>query len=68
MTEDRSEYVNQIWVCNSDGTGHLQLTKGDKNNSNPKWSPDNQHIAFVSAREGKTNLYIMPIVVVRQKK
>lgn len=61
MTEDRSEYVNQIWVCNSDGTGHLQLTKGDKNNSNPKWSPDNQHIAFVSAREGKTNLYIMPI-------
>ncbi len=61
MTEERSEYVNQIWVCNSDGTGHLQLTKGDKNNSNPKWSPDNQHIAFVSAREGKTNLYIMPI-------
>ncbi|MFZ9686682.1 MAG: prolyl oligopeptidase family serine peptidase [Chitinophagaceae bacterium] len=61
MTEDRSEYVNQIWVCNSDGTGHLQLTKGDKNNSNPKWSPDNQHIAFVSAREGKTNLYIMSI-------
>lgn len=61
MTDDRSEYVNQIWVCNSDGTGHLQLTKGDKNNSNPKWSPDNQHIAFVSAREGKTNLYIMPI-------
>jgi len=61
MTEERSEYVNQIWVCNSDGTGHLQLTKGDKNNSNPKWSPDNQHIAFVSAREGKTNLYIMSI-------
>lgn len=61
MTEDRSEYVNQIWVCNSDGTGHLQLTKGDKNNSNPKWSPDNQHIAFVSAREGKTNLYILSI-------
>ena len=61
MTDDRSEYVNQIWICNADGTGHLQLTKGDKNNANPKWSPDNQQIAFTSSRDGKSNLYILSV-------
>jgi dipeptidyl aminopeptidase/acylaminoacyl peptidase len=59
MTDDRSEYVNQVWVCNADGTNHIQLTKGDKNSSNPKWSPDGKWITFTSSREGKNNLYLM---------
>lgn len=61
MTDDRSEYVNQIWMCNSDGSNHIQITKGDKNNANPKWSPDNQRIAFTSSREGKSNIYMISI-------
>ena len=40
MTDDRSEYINQVWLCNTDGSNTIQLTKGDKNSSNPKWSPD----------------------------
>ena len=59
MTDDRSEYVNQVWVCNADGTNHVQLTKNDKNSSNPKWSPDGKWIAFTSSRDGKNNLYLM---------
>jgi dipeptidyl aminopeptidase/acylaminoacyl peptidase len=59
MTDDRSEYVNQVWVCNADGSNHIQLTKNDKNSSNPKWSPDGKWIAFTSSRDGKNNLYLM---------
>ena len=59
MTDDRSEYMNQVWVCNSDGSNHIQLTKGDKNSSNPKWSPDGKWIAFTSSRDGKNNLYLL---------
>ena len=59
MTDERSEYVNQVWVCNADGSNHIQLTKGDKNSSNPKWSPDGKWITFTSSRDGKTNLYLM---------
>lgn len=59
MTDDRSEYVNQVWVCQADGSNHIQLTKNDKNSSNPKWSPDGKWIAFTSSRDGKTNLYLM---------
>ena len=35
MTDDRSEYVNQVFICNSDGSNTIQLTKGDKNSGNP---------------------------------
>ena len=61
MTDDRSEYVNQVWLCNADGSNAIQLTKGDKNSSNPKWSPDGKWIAFTSSRESKNNLYILPV-------
>ncbi len=61
MTEDRSEYINNIWVCNADGSNHIQLTKGDKNSGSPAWSPDGKWISFVSSRDGKSNLYLIPV-------
>ncbi len=61
MTDDRSEYVNQIFLCNADGNHTIQLTQGDKNSSNPRWSPDGKWIAFTSARDGKNNIYLLPM-------
>ena len=61
MTDDRSEYINQVWLCNADGSNQVQLTKADKNSSNPKWSPDGIWIAFTSSRDSKTNLYVLPV-------
>lgn len=57
MTEDRSEYINQIWMVNADGSNAIQLSHTDKNTSNPKWSPDGTSYAFISNRDGKSNLY-----------
>ena len=30
MTDDRSEYVNQVFLCDADGSNTIQLTKGDR--------------------------------------
>jgi len=62
MTGERSDYINRIYVCNADGSDSIQLTKGDKNSSNPKWSPDGQRVAFTSDRDEKNNLYILSIL------
>lgn len=61
MNEEKSEYINQLFVANSDGLGTKPLTQDEKNNTNPKWSPDSKRIAFISNRDGKNNLYMMPL-------
>jgi Tol biopolymer transport system component len=61
MNAERSDYINRIYVCNADGSDSIQLTKSDKNSTNPKWSPDGQWVAFNSDRDGKNNLYVLPL-------
>lgn len=59
MTADRSEYVTQIHIASSDGSGSTQLTFADKSSGDPRWSPDGQYLAFASSRSGKNNLYLI---------
>lgn len=62
LTADKSEYVNQIHLANTDGTNSMQLTFSDKSSSNPKWSPDGTSIAFTSPRkDNKSNIYVMRV-------
>jgi len=61
MTDDRSEFINQVFIADADGSNTIQLTRGEKNSSNPQWSPDGKWIAFTSARDGKNNIYLLPI-------
>ncbi len=57
MTDDRSEWVSQVWVSSADGKNSKQLTFGSKSSSNPIWSRDGEWLAFVSDRTGKSNLF-----------
>jgi Tol biopolymer transport system component len=48
----------EIWVCQSDGSGCVQLTSfGGPLTGLPHWSPDGQRIAFYSRTEGKAQIY-----------
>ncbi|MCY7346785.1 MAG: S9 family peptidase [Pyrinomonadaceae bacterium] len=60
MTAEKSEFVAQIWLANSDGGNNSQITFGDKSSTNPKWSPDGSALAFTSNRkDNRNNLYVL---------
>ena len=59
-TEDK--YDENIWMTATDGSGAVQLTFTDEDETTPKWSPDNRLISFLSSRDKakeKTQLWLM---------
>lgn len=38
-----------IWIVNSDGSGHRPLLSGPERYSNPLWSPDGERLLYVAA-------------------
>jgi dipeptidyl aminopeptidase/acylaminoacyl peptidase len=55
----------QLWVAPADGsTPPRPLTNGEKNDSQPAWSPDGRSLAFVSSRsekKGEATLHVLPM-------
>ena len=49
-----------IWVASTLGEFPSRLTTHKKSDTSPRWSPDGRRIAFVSAREEKPQLFVMP--------
>ena len=45
-----------LYVMNADGSGEQRLTQGG---SQPSWSPDGRDIAFVSNRDGNSDIHVM---------
>lgn len=50
MEGEKSEWLSQIHVARSDGSGSIPLTQGEKSATSPAWSPDAKWLAFLSAR------------------
>jgi dipeptidyl aminopeptidase/acylaminoacyl peptidase len=57
--EDK-EYV-VLWLLSLETGESRQLTAGLACDSNPHWSPDGKQIAFLSTREEKPQIYIIPV-------
>ena len=55
-------YTNHLYVIGLSGKYELtQLTFGDKNDSQPQWSPDGQRIAFVRKDGKKSQIWLLPL-------
>ena len=52
--------MNEVWLCDADGSNSVQLTTFGKGMSgSPRWSPDGRAIAFDSNVVGNWNIYVM---------
>ena len=54
-------YAGDVWVAGKDGTHPRRVTVHQGVESNPRFSPDGQWIAFSGNYEGNTDVYIVPV-------
>ena len=61
-SEERDEYLSNVWVVAADGGEPRRFTAGPTRDTLPRWSPDGRWLAFVSDRgpKKKSQLYAMP--------
>src|SRR3954466_11067941 len=50
--KDTDKNDTDIWMASWDGTEELQITSSSDGESQPRWSPDNKYLSFVSSRQG----------------
>lgn len=56
------KYDENIWMTATDGSGSVQLTFSEEDESNPKWSPDNKWLSFISSKgkpKDKAQIWLM---------
>src|SRR5881397_4046464 len=61
-SEERDDYLSNVWVVGVNGAQPRRLTTGPTKDTLPRWSPDGRWLAFVSDRgaKKKSQLYAMP--------
>jgi dipeptidyl aminopeptidase/acylaminoacyl peptidase len=50
---------SNLWIVDTGGTRVRELTTGNYSDSSPVWSPDGKRIAFLSDRDGTSQLHVM---------
>src|SRR5262245_42913011 len=50
--KDTDKNDSDVWMASWDGTQEIQLTSSAESESQPRWSPDNKYLSFVSSRQG----------------
>ncbi|UCC45626.1 MAG: S9 family peptidase [Candidatus Zixiibacteriota bacterium] len=61
MDKKENKYFTNISLLDIKTGESAQFTHGDHVDSSPVWSPDGMTLAFVSTRNKKTGIYLMPV-------
>ena len=49
---------SNLWIIDHDGGNHRPLLSGTAGFSSPRWSPDGTRLAYLSAVDGRTQIYV----------
>jgi dipeptidyl aminopeptidase/acylaminoacyl peptidase len=52
-------YNSNLWIVDVEGKRLRELTPGNWRDSSPIWSPDGKKIAFISDRDGTSQIHVM---------
>jgi len=63
LSEERDEYLSNLWMVSTAGGEPRRFTAGPLRDTAPRWSPDSTRLAYVSEREPgkKGQLHVMPV-------
>jgi len=60
IDEKEKKYFSHLWLVNVSDGSSTQFTFGKVKDREPCWSPDGKRIAFLSTREEKEGIYVIP--------
>lgn len=59
VNQQKNTRNNDIWIVPLTGGMPVRLTQADQSDDRPRWSPDGKQIAFISARDGGSQVWVM---------
>ncbi|MFQ6108747.1 MAG: S9 family peptidase [Candidatus Aminicenantales bacterium] len=59
VDEREDRYRSNLWIVDVEGKRVRELTHGNWRDFSPVWSPDGKKIAFLSDRDGTTQIHVM---------
>ncbi len=59
IEREKNDYRSSINVAAADGSGARRVTQADAKDSLPRWSPDGKHLAFLSNRDDKPQVWLI---------
>ncbi len=64
IDREKNAYLSNIWTVATDGSAPpRRFTRGKRRDAAPRWSPDGDHLAFVSSRDEDkaAQIYVIPV-------